>query len=236
MCLIIASQNGVLEGYQIVRRGFEDNPDSWGIMRSNGRRVDVDRGFTWAEFERAYAKLNGDPYVIHFRFATHGGRDLANCHPFKVSNRLYMAHNGIINIKQENPRMSDTWHYAKRLRYQGITDANLPDSVPMIRAEIGRGNKIAFLSSAGAITIANRDAGVERGDVWLSNGNSLFAWEDDAAWVGDGFDGYYGECEYCLTDDWLSQVDVDGDNLELCGICSEWARRRLSALRTAGAC
>lgn len=218
MCLIIASQNGTLADYGIVKRGFADNPDSWGIMQSSGRRVSISKGFKWGEFEREYARLQGDPYVVHFRYATHGAKDVANCHPFRVSNRLYMAHNGVIRIKTDNPLMSDTWHYAKWLRECGITDQNVAETLPAIGNDIGKGNKIAFLTTAGDLHIANANSGIWQGDVWLSNGNSLHEWN----WSGDG----YGPCEYCLTDDWLEEVDIEGIELQLCEGCVSWATRR----------
>lgn len=225
MCLIIASQNGALTDESIVRLGFADNPDSWGIMTSNGRRVITKKGFAWDDFEREYTRINGDPYVIHFRYATHGAIDLGNCHPFQVSSGLYMAHNGVINIKADNPAMSDSWHYAKLLRSSGITKGNIDAYIPEIGKEIGIGNKLAFLTSRGDIHIANQSSGVMNGSVWLSNPYST--WMLPTEYEGQGYEGY-GQCEYCLTEDWITPLVFEGHERVLCDLCASWAERRES--------
>jgi len=224
MCLIIASKNGALTDFNLVERGFRNNPHSWGVMRSNGSRVIAARGFHWESFLRTYDRLGGDPYVIHFRYATHGAVDIPNCHPFKVAPRLYVAHNGIIHIPRVRQEFSDTWHYVERLKEAGVTARNLGDYVPAITKEIGDGNKLAFLDAGGAITLVNPQAGLQYGDVWLSNDWSLPEPFDACEFAyGDDFGaGEYGRCDYCYTRDWLAEVVENGYPVRLCLDCQTW--------------
>lgn len=225
MCLIIASQEGKLPEWEYVQNGYKDNPHSWGIMRSNGKRVSVQRGLNFASFNRAYDKLRGDPYVIHFRWATHGAVDISNCHPFEVSPGLFMAHNGIIaTVAQTNKARSDTWHYARHLRAWGLREDNVgfPENIAAIEKCIGAHNKLAFLNRAGSIHIANEKQGERVGTVWFSNDysfphNVIFPrrWHTK---VSDSAP-LFGKCDSCYLPDELTEYDV---NTFLCETCYSW--------------
>lgn len=196
MCLIIASPEGKLIEDAVVDRGYHDNPHGWGIMRSDGTRIRASRGMDFKGFRASYETLNGEPYVIHFRWATHGTTGLDNCHPFKINKKLYVAHNGVLSdsvAPQIRKDMSDTWHYAQKLRNLGLHVNNLEATIPEIEKEIGAHNKLAFMTSSGEIKIANRHQGVEHSGVWLSNDNSLDKEYDWRKWMhGSG-------SRYCYT-------------------------------------
>ncbi len=253
MCLIIASETGKLIDYDVVQRGFDDNPHGWGIMKSDGSRIRASRGMDLKSFEAAYKDLNGEPYVIHFRWATHGTKGLDNCHPFKVNKKLYMAHNGIMSenvVPQPRKDMSDTWHYAQKLRRLGLHSTNLKENLSEIEKDIGSTNKLAFMTADGRIEIANRRAGVEHNGAWLSNDWSLYeieswgryahtwsktpkrlnvkpapnSWEQAAA----SGKGTYDACEGCGHFGWLVQTDFDDfpwSNTDTPLLCDECVRQ-----------
>lgn len=59
------------------------------------------------DFNTFYNRLQYVPkdedIIIHFRFATHGSINAANCHPFKRG-RVWFAHNGILDIEPDGDK------------------------------------------------------------------------------------------------------------------------------------
>jgi hypothetical protein len=176
MCLIIASQQGILPTTEQIGSAALANPDGWGIAYATNGRIETYKGFDLAKLIAYLPRVAGLPYILHFRIATHGEISVANCHPFKVSRHLYMAHNGMLNIPTIDPTRSDSWHYARLLRGT-LADGNPAwwDNAVMdtLGRDIGEGNKMAFLRSDGAVLIANRKRGIEFNGMWLSNSHSL---------------------------------------------------------------
>jgi len=182
MCLIIASPEGKVPTCGVIEQGWRDNSDGWGLMHSNGSEIIINKGLRFDNLKPLLEEINGSPYVLHYRWATHGTKNIDNCHPFRITKQLYMAHNGIIQIECDNKLMSDTWHFAKRLREIGIDSDAVKDKevITMIEEYIGKGNKLAFLDSKGNISFANENSGMWQEGVWFSNGNSFF--NNDWGW------------------------------------------------------
>lgn len=183
MCLIIASPEGKVPTCGVIDQGWRDNSDGWGLMYSDGKNIVVKKGMNINGLKPLLTNLNGAPYVLHYRWATHGTKGLDNCHPFKVTKKLYMAHNGVINIDCTNKLMSDTWHFAQLLRGDGLDHTTIKEKevIKSIEKAIGKSNKLAFLDDKGSITLANEDSGTWKDGVWFSNTNSFpfegYGWE-----------------------------------------------------------
>ena len=178
MCLIIASPSGTLPDKSLLSNAISDNPHGWGLVVANNGKLGVAKGFKKADldYELDALRENPVPYVIHYRWATHGEKNLDNCHPFKVRKDLYMAHNGVIQIHRENSKMSDTWHFVQWLKNNNIKPEELYSEYILkeIGDVIGRYNKLAFLDKDGVLSIVNESSGLwHKPDIWLSNGNSL---------------------------------------------------------------
>ena len=116
--------------------------------------------------------------VIHFRMKTHGDIDLDNCHPYAVTDNMWMAHNGILSSGNDKDKSkSDTWHYIQDFIRPMLEQT--PDALdnPYIRgyigAHIGASNKFGFMTSDGKVHIINKHSGVEYEGVWYSN---TYAW------------------------------------------------------------
>lgn len=182
MCLIIANPSGILPPDEYIINGFENNGDGWGVMWTDGLRIHVEKGFDLQTLLPAVDALAGHPYVIHFRFATHGLRSRDNLHPFKLTKRLYMAHNGILDVPELDHTKSDTWHFAQLLKPVLAKDPSLLQSdhfLSYLGKTIGSGNKLAFLDVQGRVSIVNRERGVTEDGIWYSNSYSLYA----SSWV-----------------------------------------------------
>lgn len=93
------------------------------------------------EFPSSYA-------MFHARYATHGVKNEDNCHPFKVSEQTYLAHNGILDIDiHATDRRSDTRVFAEDTlpKLGGVTALD-DDNVWRILSKWASGSKIAILT------------------------------------------------------------------------------------------
>lgn len=179
MCLIIASPKGIAPDMAVVRNAILDNPHGWGVVAACNGKLTAKRGFGLDSLTRAIKRLNG-PYLIHFRYATHGAVGIANCHPFKVNRDCYMVHNGVLHIPLVDSRYSDSWHFARNYARPYIGTHGYSTLVADAEHFIGRGNKLAFLRRNGELLIANEAAGTWDGGLWYSNDYSFPQVDDDA--------------------------------------------------------
>src|SRR5215467_2080791 len=115
MCLIVASESGVIPNETTLTYAYSVNPHAWGLMFHDGNGIQVSKGYRTVAMLKAVERANGYPYVLHFRYATHGTKGLDNAHPFKVRTGLYVAHNGVIPVKITDKAKSDTYHFAREL-------------------------------------------------------------------------------------------------------------------------
>ena len=232
MCLIIASEAGKWPEQELIEKGFQDNPHSWGLMVADGRKVRVSKGFTRATLLPAVesARRSALPYVLHYRWATHGKVDLSNCHPFRVRRDLWMAHNGVLSIPTPQARYSDTWHFVEALKANRLSPADIArDSV---RSEIGReigSSKLAFLDSTGRVALVNEHLGSwHTPDIWLSNTNSvpmpdnwLMSWRrrtSGASSASDQLGDTFGACDWC--EGYRELKEIEGEFL--CSDCMRY--------------
>jgi len=179
MCLIIASRDGTLPSDELLRIAQADNHHGWGIMWAERGKVRAVKGFKLSSLMRNVKALEGTPFVLHFRWATHGNIDIANCHPFKITDDLWMAHNGILHVEMPREDRSDSWHFAQELavilqKYPWLKDAEMQSRLLQYTEWVcGSSSKIAFLRGNGEIFIANEKLGTEYEGLWLSNNYSL---------------------------------------------------------------
>lgn len=174
-------------------------------------------------FEKEH-KTHGkySPFLVHFRLASHGTKDISNVHPFKVNSNLYMAHNGVLNdvvykiVDGKPDSRSDTKTFVED--YLATLPQNFINNWAtrsLINKFIGSFNKLLFLNKAGEFTIFNESAGVKNDDRWFSN--SFFQCERpqkvtyDSSKTGGviSYTGNYGSikgssvkhpfCKYCGT-------------------------------------
>lgn len=164
---------------------------------------------TFDDFYKVYRKFY-EPFecAIHFRYATQGKRDLANCHPYDLDGGVYMMHNGCITgLPTTNPDMSDTWHFGEWLRpYAKEALLAAPDRFKeVLKRAIGANNKLILMHN-GKFTIVNDTQGTydESNGVWYSNcsmwaaplelgGTSAYGYYDMTgfhSWVDDGIPNY----------------------------------------------
>lgn len=181
MCVIIVHQDGkwILQKKD-YHTAFENNPDGYGVMWAEDGKVMVRRGMEWDGFKKVMMQITGKPHVTHFRWATHGDAQKKNCHPFQVTEDVWMMHNGIIDIPIWEENRSDSYHFAKYVvgpflkAYPHLYGTAKFDE--WVRTMAGRGNKFAFIRSDGKMQIVNERAGtwINEG-IWTSNLGSFYA-------------------------------------------------------------
>ncbi len=159
----------------LIENAWRSNNCGWGIMKvvKNSGVISVDHGM---ELPELLAKM--DEYddmdgvmVVHLRAGSNAV--IENCHPFKVTDKVWLAHNGYFShVKITKPQRSDTWHYAKYyLKWQLIGREELldmPDFVDAIADDVGS-NRVVLLRNDGKTFIINEDHGEHWKGLWLAN-------------------------------------------------------------------
>lgn len=182
MCQAIYKPVAVTIDETLLRAAWQSNSDGAGFAYRDGNKVRIEKGFTkLRHFLKAYKHVEAAEMVIHFRFATHGGKDKGNCHPFRFLDGAF-AHNGILwQYAEDKGKESDTVLFrreflrplAKVTRHDSLTTLLTSDGVTeWLERHIGGGNRLVFLHPAGH-TIINEDEGSWIQGAWFSGGNPL---------------------------------------------------------------
>jgi predicted glutamine amidotransferase len=96
------------------RRRGRHNPDGWGLAAWRDGATQIFKEPVRADdsclaaFVRDYPGLESRVFIAHVRFATEGGKSLANTHPFgrEVAGRdLVLAHNGTLQRHRLDPML-----------------------------------------------------------------------------------------------------------------------------------
>ncbi len=116
MCVAIWAPEGVEIPLERLRSCFEFNPHGAGLMFARDGRLEIRKELMdFESFWRESEAARGFARALHFRYATHGDRGADNTHPFRIGERLGVAHNGRLEQvdRSSDPRRSDTWHFAR---------------------------------------------------------------------------------------------------------------------------
>lgn len=175
MCLLIVKPANVEIPFSHLQNAADSNPHGAGVAIADGGKSPLIRkNHAWGADELAEEldKHKGHPALVHFRYATHGGTNLENTHPFKLENGWSAAHNGIISDVETLPGESDTraflrLHVDPWIKNGGTMERK--DILEWIGKKVGGNNKLAFLHADGRHSIANEDSGHWRDGVWYSN-------------------------------------------------------------------
>lgn len=188
MCLIIANPKCSQVPAEYVINAFSQNSDGFGVMFPKNGNLMVKRGmFTVGHILSIFDALHeaGQPYVAHFRYATHGTTNSRNCHPFPINTHrggVAMVHNGtLLGNEWRSPNKSDTALLAGRIqRHIEQRDFQTKDlfekDAPEIHSRYGKAlgtDKLVFMNGKGEMNIYNEENGLWVDDVWYSNLYSL---------------------------------------------------------------
>ena len=180
MCQAIVKPAGLRIEKATLQLAWEQNGDGAGfaVTLPDGT-LKIEKGFfTFKHFWREYAPCEALNCLIHFRFATHGEKEIANCHPFALGPDAAMVHNGILS--RFLPSVLDTRSDSRLLVEDYLIPAWIASglSVSAFFAQPGMkalveslidGNKIALLTPEG-FTIFNERLGEWKEGIWYSAG------------------------------------------------------------------
>ena len=180
MCLIVSAPKGSMIPKELLVDATHKNPDGWGVMYFDGNQIVTEKS-PKPDADAIYELTRNNPHetLVHLRMTTHGGNTMANTHPFEVTpQRLYMMHNGIVDIDGTCSKRSDTRVMVEdiiqplvrnkpgRIRDTGVAN--------VIQHMIGRSsNRLVFLDDTGRLTYFNKNLGLEWKGLWCSN---TYAW------------------------------------------------------------
>lgn len=179
MCLAIYKPEGTEIPHENLKNAFDNHNDGAGFAWSANGVLYVKKGiFNVKEVIDQYEKVKQYPCLIHFRKATHGKVDAANCHPFLFNDgKLALIHNGILNIRCSIDGLSDTAHFVKLVLEPLVKIYGIPINNGslnyLICTSIGS-DKLAIMENTGKTYIFNEDKGTWDAGVWYSN--TSFRW------------------------------------------------------------
>jgi hypothetical protein len=181
MCLAIYKPAGTEVPLKHLENGFENHSDGAGMAWAVDGVLHVRKGmFKIAEVIEQYEAIKDCPALIHFRKATHGKIDAANCHPFLFNdNKLALIHNGVLPIKCTIDGLSDTAHFVKLVLEPMVKYHDVPINDGalnyLICTSIGT-DKMAVMDGSGKTFIFNGDKGNWDEGVWYSNTSFRYAY------------------------------------------------------------
>lgn len=184
MCIVIHKPAGKTLSHRMLRRAYRANPHSWGICaKDQNGNITVSKGNGGVgDFVKAFAAVEHQEVLIHCRIATSGDKDLLNCHPFEVTDGVWMMHNGVLmesKVPIRDKTKCDSWHFATDILAPVIDNNPLflayPEKLGFIKdlEDYVGTSKIAIMSKNHPTIIANRALGEEKEGVWYSNASAF---------------------------------------------------------------
>ena len=140
MCQIIITEKPYL--LDIAEHWEANATITGGIMTAYNNKLIVYK-YRTANAMQAYCNFVGNKkIVLHFRYPTSGKHDYANCHPFRINEKLSFVHNGVI-ANWGNDSQSDTAVLCQKLKTI-IKNKNYIDDALIKKLE-QFGQKLVFL-------------------------------------------------------------------------------------------
>ena len=176
MCLVIHKPRDARVPEALLESAARFNPDGFGIMWFDASGIDLRRRSRTrvSELIRLYRERQAFECVLHLRYRTRGSVDLENTQPMRITNDIYMVHNGTVDVRLRKDGRSDTWHLVEdylrpilRRRPEVLYDSAFER---LSRAWAGAHNRFVFMDARRSTTVVvNRESGIAWGDLWLSN-------------------------------------------------------------------
>lgn len=184
MCLALYKPAAVQPDWEALENAMTYNPDGAGFAVAVDGQLIIEKGFfKWEDFRKAFEPFCEHASVVHFRLATHGAKNQANCHPFALADfgmpeghqPVAVIHNGIFSdAKSDQKQWSDTWHVCRDILHPLWAQdekAFGKDHVLLLGDKfVGYSNKLVFLHADGTYAIWGESNGHWSSEgIWYSN-------------------------------------------------------------------
>lgn len=238
MCLLVVASPNSTPKKKDLECASCNNPHGFGYAVVTPTGIITGRGMSAKKIIKEFLevrKQHPSSYAMfHARYATHGVKNDDNCHPFKVSENTYLAHNGILDVEiHAADKRSDTRVFAEDvLPAMGGVKALDDNNVWKILSKWSLGSKIVIFTldpeAKETCYIINESSGHwDNEGMWWSNSTyKASAW---SSYVALPFEEKYAEdakkytysdedstCPTCLTEQF---EDANPYFCEVCGQC-----------------
>lgn len=240
MCLLVVCSPNSTPKKKDLECASCNNPHGFGYAIITPTGIITGRGMSSKKIIKQFLEVRKEypnSYAMfHARYATHGVKNEDNCHPFKVDDNTYLAHNGILDVDiHASDKRSDTRIFAEDiLPAMGGVSALDNDNVWKILSKWSTGSKIAIFtvdpSAKANCYIINETAGHwDNEGMWWSNSTyktsawssyitlpsntSATALEKEYKYLDEKELGF---CGICLTE---AREDANPYFCEVCTVC-----------------
>lgn len=174
MCLLILKKKDGHIKKESLQTAFNGNRDGVGFSFVRDGKLTTKKFRKFSKFFKQYESdvlHNSDSnFIVHFRLSTHGTSEgTFNVHPFKVSDDLVFAHNGMINNVEDDKKLSDTQVFNRDILQDLPTDFLSYKATRKLIGDFIGHSKLVFLNSQNDFTIINESLGHWNNNVWYSN-------------------------------------------------------------------
>lgn len=254
MCLLCVIPPNVQPNEEYLINSAINNPDGYGyaILVPSEDRVIVHKSMVAEDSIMQFMadrKQYPESYALwHARLATHGTTDVSNCHPFQVNiskddsllnlnNQTWLAHNGILDVLEDNTNRSDTRIFAEEiLTSMGGASALDNEQVFALLEDYSKGSKIVVLTldpkAKQYCYILNEEDGWEdkEGTWWSNYSCKVVQYYSSYGWSGYNYDdevadweNYNGKGTYATNKPTTSGSRYeDNEDFIKCEVCASW--------------
>lgn len=223
MCVLVVCKPNHTPTKEELTQGACKNPHGFGFAIIADDKIISERSMSYKKSIARFLELREqypDGYAMwHARYATHGVKNEANCHPFKVgdSDLTYLAHNGILDVDiPQGDKRSDTRVFAEDIlpRIGGVSALDDGTIWNMV-SSWASGSKICVLtldpSAQYQMYLVNERLGYWDDGVWFSNSACKIA-KPMPYYAGTVFKREDTEQVMIISSD-------DDEDLAICGAC-----------------
>lgn len=191
MCVIAVQPKGnPTLSEDILSNCWWNNPHGAGYMFTSGGVLTIRKPFfKLKDLISAYVSDHrqhghSSPFVLHFRWMTHGKKNELNTHPHVLADgEVGLVHNGVLDFDPPSTKISDTVFFCRTVLAKRAASQLVGKKFNALLGEmIGKHNKFVLMDGNGKLSIVNEKQGLYDNRVWWSNNtykNSRYIFDDD---------------------------------------------------------
>lgn len=246
MCVLVVCKPNHTPTKAELTKGACANPHGFGFAIVADGKIISERSMSYKKSIARFLELREqypEGYAMwHARYATHGVKNEANCHPFQVggSDLTYLAHNGILDVDiPQGDKRSDTRVFAEDIlpQFGGVSALDNGTIWNMV-SSWASGSKIAVLtvdpSAQYEMYLVNEKLGYWDDGVWFSNNAcKLYPpvaksyWQTPTASdkqlvvieYDEETDTYNPDITYCIACEAIVDMEENPFNCPVCDAC-----------------